>query len=797
MTATSSAPSVLRPGCRLVAADGRTLPLRGVALSVEAGGGLAAVRVVQTFRNPFDCPLAVTYQLPLPADGVVVGFSFTLDGQRVVGQVQRRADARAAFEAAVVEGRTAALLEQDRSSLFTQELGNLPPGSEVEISVEVEQPLAWRTDSWSWRFPTVVAPRYLDTKTPDADRISVDVADTDPQVPCRVQIHLSDVRSGPVHSPSHELTEGAEGIELRGTLDRDLVLRWPVAASQPGVQLEASRPAASDEAFGLLTLVPPTPDTALQPVTRDLILLLDTSGSMGGAPLAQLKALSRALVEGLRPGDHLEMIEFSRRPNRWRSGSTVIDASARAEALAWLDGLVASGGTRMHDGIYEALRTLHAEALRQVVLVTDGLIGFEHEIVSRILHDLPTGCRVHTVGIGSAPNRSLTGPAARAGSGHEVIVGVGEPVEPLAERLLSHTLEPLVVDVQLEGDALVAQAPAMVPDLLRGAPARISLQLAPQGGTLTVSGRTRTGRWSEVVEVPPATAGTGRRVVATRFARERVEDLEMQLAAGLPRQPREEEIEALGLAHQIATRLTSWVAATAHATVDPEDPTRRIRQPQALPHGMSAEGVGLRPVAPPPPGPRSSGARAPARAIARDVKRKVRSRARGERQAGNAGPKPGRMSSLFSRLRPGAPSAPEEIAVAPTGSSSVPADSEPPVLERAPAPEPGPRDVPGAPVPVAQRPPAPPAPLRLRGRVRSNQDGFLVVEVTVDQVLRWSAVGTWVVHTADGRRIEVSAVSGTTRPGTLQPGQTARIRLPWSGDAPRSLALAHLVVTLA
>ena len=155
----TSAPS---NGARLVAADRRELPLTGTSLRAEAGGGVARTVVEQRFTNPYAEALAVTYSLPLPADGAVVGFGFRIGERRIAGEVAKRADARERYERALMEGKSAALLEQERSSLFTQEIGNLPPGETIVAEVVVDQPLRWIDEgAWEWRFPTVVAPRYL------------------------------------------------------------------------------------------------------------------------------------------------------------------------------------------------------------------------------------------------------------------------------------------------------------------------------------------------------------------------------------------------------------------------------------------------------------------------------------------------------------------------------------------------------------------------------------------------------------------------------------------------------------
>jgi Ca-activated chloride channel family protein len=254
----------------------------------------------------------------------------------------------------------------------------------------------------------------------------------------------------------------------------------------------------------------------------------------------------------------------------------------------------------MHDAIFDALRTQRADAQRQVVVVTDGLIGFEHQIVGRILTDLPESSRVHMVGVGHAANRALTGPAARAGGGVEVVVTPDEDVRSAVEILLSRTASPTLVNLTIDGAAEVA--PRRFPDLFAGAPVRLSLALDDNPSTLTLSAKQRDGStWTQTVFVHPPTAA---RHVSTRYAREVVLDLEADVAANLEVSAREARILALGLAHGISTRFTSWVAVSETATVDPNAPFRRVEIPQQLPAGMSAEGLGLRTVTNVAPGRR-------------------------------------------------------------------------------------------------------------------------------------------------------------------------------------------------
>src|SRR5262245_54497017 len=182
-------------GGRLVASDGRTLPLREVTLGADASGGLARAVLHQRFVNPHTEPLRVSYLIPLPVDGALAGYAITIGGRRIVGEVDRVQAARERFESALLEGRSAGLVEQERPNLFTLELGNVPPGGEVLAELTIDQRLAWLDEgAWEWRFPTVVAPRYLgaEERVADAARIMVDVTEASVAAQATVTVLVRD-----------------------------------------------------------------------------------------------------------------------------------------------------------------------------------------------------------------------------------------------------------------------------------------------------------------------------------------------------------------------------------------------------------------------------------------------------------------------------------------------------------------------------------------------------------------------------------------------------------------------------
>jgi Ca-activated chloride channel family protein len=761
---------------RLISADSTTLPLKALALRCETAGGLSRVVLEQTFANSSAQPLHVVYKLPLPADGAVSGFKFRIGEKIIVGDVDRKAAAREKFEEAILSGQTAALLEEERSSLFTQEIGNVPPGAEVTVEITIDQKLKWLSEGqWEWRFPLAAAPRFLGAPDRVADAKQVSLAMTESShVKASLSMNVRDAVSGgrSPESPSHPLSCVALGDGFRVELgsgnavapDRDVVVRWSVSTAKIGISCNVAGPRANvNDAHALLTVVPPERSANQKHLARNLTFLLDTSGSMGGEPIAQAKKIVLAMLSGLEQGDHFELIEFSNSPRRYQNRLVPGTTEEKSAAAAWVNSLQANGGTEMRAGILEALRPsterAREHASTHVVLITDGLIGFEQEIVASILALLPGGARLHTVGVGSSVNRSLTAAAARAGRGIEVVLGLGEDPDRAAHRLRAHSEAPLVVDIEASGDALLATAPIKIPDLFAGAPLLLSARILARGGEIVLKGKTADGVWIEKIRTPHVDANSGSDAVVTLFGRELVEDAEMKIAGGLDKKLLDASIEATGLAYKISTRLTSWVAIDPKASVDPRDPARRVEQPQMLPYGVTAEGVGLRSAQVAPMPAMAYGALAP---------------------AGAAMPKRTRMASL------GAP-APARPAAAPRLDAPLPPSPQAPREERTfvsrikdalfKKGEGGSQrdELAEEAAPITRR--------VFKGRIVSKKSGELVVEVTLADRLEWNVNGASIVFDDGSTTPSTIDESKTTRNGSFSAGSVIRISLRFASSS--------------
>jgi Ca-activated chloride channel family protein len=580
-----------------VTSDGRSLALVGARLLGEAQGGLARLVLEQMFENTYDENLRVTYRMPLPADGAVSGYEFELGDRIIKGTIDKKHQARERFERAIASGHTAALLEQERADIFTQQIGNIPARTSVIARITIDQRLVWLPEGeWELRFPTVIGPRYIGKADTAADVRATHIKVTEQPLRSTIQIAIvikdSISGGGKPSSPSHGIEYANSIAELKSgaRLDRDIVLRWAVATPAVGLSLAAARPAQGPltDSFGLLTIVPPARDTKPVAVPRDLVVLLDTSGSMSGFPLDKAKQVVAMLVDSLDENDRFELIEFNYSPTRYLAEPTYATPKAKQAAINWIRSRVADGGTEIRAAVIEAMDTLRVGAQRQVIVVTDGYVGGEQQIIEAMNRRLPKSCRVHVLGVGSAVNRSLATSLARAGRGVEVLIGIDEDAERGAKRLLDRTAHPVVTNVEVSGSALLRQAPALMPDCFEGSPLVAALALRPEGGTLVVRGQLARGTWEQTIEVPALQPGDGNQAIIALYGRERVADVEANALFSSVNG----EIEELGLSFQIATRMTSWIAVDETRKVT--GPSRDQLVPQELPYGTSAAAFGLR-----------------------------------------------------------------------------------------------------------------------------------------------------------------------------------------------------------
>lgn len=597
-------------GALLVAvddADRQYVPLPGLRTDIDIGveGIAARVEITQVFHNPSTRWLEAVYVFPLPENSAVTRLRMTVADRVIEGVVKEKREARRRYNQARAQGKKAALVEQQRPNLFTSSVANIPPGESIEISLTYFESVGRTDDTYHLRVPLVAGPRYLPPASDQSDRTGNTGGD-DPQPlsnpntipPGRGKVNpvtLSfDVDAGfkleAVTSPYHRIdvsrpaASRATGRLTGGDFaDRDFELRWqPVAGHAPKVAVFVDRRGA--ESYVLLMLQPPLPDTGAPAAARELILVIDASGSMHGPSIEQAVSAARFALSTLSERDQFNLIRFSDRASMLFPSPQPAGPAALVQAEQFLSRIEANGGTNMAAALQRAFNNpVTRDLLRQIVFLTDGAVGNEAALFAMI-DDGTRSSRLFTVGIGSAPNSYFMRRAARTGRGTHTFIGRAIEVETRMAALFERIRKPALTDIDIDwrGTA-IEPGLSRVPDLYYGEPLTLTAHLTRFRG-LTLSGRYDGVPWRHEVNDgdPPSSSE-----IATLWAREQIARLKDDLLGGGDREVVKQRITRIGLEHQLVTPYTSLVAVERRVTRPGTDPLYRSNAPVNLPHGWS------------------------------------------------------------------------------------------------------------------------------------------------------------------------------------------------------------------
>ncbi|MGA8006658.1 MAG: marine proteobacterial sortase target protein, partial [Burkholderiales bacterium] len=475
-------------------------PLLSTAVAFHVSGMVVRAEVVQTFRNPGEGWVEGVYVFPLPETAAVDHLRLRVGERTIEGEIEERAAAQRAYDAASAQGKRSALLDQERPNIFTAKVANIGPHESIVVELQYQETLRYRDGRFSLRFPMVVGPRYIPHGVADAARITPVVLrpseDRAPVNPVSIRVDLdAGVPLAAVSSPYHRVDVRTIGKARREiTLaegstpaNRDFVLNWaPRPDTAP--QLAWFTEKKGGRYYALLMLMPAPAAAARLP--REVIFVLDTSGSMAGASIRQARDALVLALERLAPDDRFNVIEFNSAARALFPEAREASAAHVDRAVAWVRGLAARGGTEMAAALNLALDGGDAaDHVRQVVFLTDGAVGNEEQLFSLIKARLGDS-RLFTVGIGSAPNSHFMRKAAELGRGTFTYIGRIDEVGAKMATLFAKLEAPVLKDITLRWPAAAhAEAwPARVPDLYAGEPLVISAALERLDGELRVTG---------------------------------------------------------------------------------------------------------------------------------------------------------------------------------------------------------------------------------------------------------------------------------------------------------------------
>ncbi|MEE8310986.1 MAG: marine proteobacterial sortase target protein [Candidatus Binatia bacterium] len=594
-------------------------PRVGTWVTIDVSGLVARTTVTQRFYNPTDGWLEGIYVFPLPDGSAVDGLRMQVGDRQVEGRIREKVRARREYDRARRQGRVTVLAEQRRSDVFRTSVANVAPGVDVIVEIEYQSLVDYDDGEFSVRFPLVVAPRYGSSPraaladagcdghapavgdgivsaegpaeyalTPGfevvvAPRGEGDVDPVDLVVDLDAGVALSAVSSSSHVIDARRVGHGRYQVSLaRGAVraNRDFVLSWrPLVTDEPLLGLHEEW--SGDHTYQLLMLVPPEPEAVSGPgVPREVIFVIDTSGSMAGTSLREAKAALRTALGRLDARDSFNIIEFdSFMTTVFEQARPATDAAVAA-ARGWLADLEADGGTEMKPALARALAVgEEVDKLRQIVFITDGQVANEEELLA-LIRDSLGDSRLFTVGIGSAPNGSFMRRAAAAGRGTFVFIASVEEVGERMSSLLTKLERPTVTDVEVDyGTASGAIVwPERVPDLYAGEPVLAVARIPGVAPPVRISGRVDAEPWQ--VEAAAEGDGSGHVVeggrvegIAKLWAARTIESLTDRLSrrdlGADERTETEQTATELALAFGLVTRFTSLVAVDAEVSRGP------------------------------------------------------------------------------------------------------------------------------------------------------------------------------------------------------------------------------------
>jgi Ca-activated chloride channel homolog len=579
-------------------------PLLGTEVEMRVTGIVVRALVRQYFENPSSEWAEGIYVFPLPEDAAVDHLRMKVGDRVIEGMVQERLAAKTTYETARTQGRRASLVEQERPNVFTTSVANIPPGAAIEIEIEIEieyqQTARYDGGRFALRFPMVVGPRYIPDGVPDASRVTPPVTHPSrgPINPVRLRLELEPgVALAGIESPSHAihtrpLHGGRWEVELQQVsvpADRDFELVWTPAAAATPTTLVLTE-AKDDETFALLLVLPPPAAAEPERVAREVVFVLDHSGSMAGASMEQAKAALKLALARLRPDDRFNVIRFNHRTDSLFAGAEPASRANLAVAERYVDAIRADGGTEMLPALTRALDGgERSDRLRQVVFLTDGAVGNETQLFQAI-RDRLGDSRLFTIGIGSAPNSHFMREAARLGRGTFTYIASTTAVQQKMLALFRKLESPVLADVRLAldgaGDAEIL--PARVPDLYMGEPIVVAVRAQTLPAEAVVRGRVGATPWESRVALRQAAPGSG---LAVHWARAKIDALLDQRRAGTPDEAVRRAVLDVALRHHLVSAYTSLVAVD----VTPARPEGAGLVTHALatnlPHGWQYEAV--------------------------------------------------------------------------------------------------------------------------------------------------------------------------------------------------------------
>jgi Ca-activated chloride channel family protein len=616
-------PQVTEGSLAIMGKDGQPqalCPLKHTDVRAEISGFLSRVTVTQQFYNPSKEKIEAVYVFPLPENAAVDDMTMKVGARTVRGLIKPREEAQAIYQAARQAGHVAALLDQERPNIFTQSVANIMPGAEVTIEISYVELLKYEAGSYEFVFPMVVGPRYIPgtptgrqgggwapdtTRVPDASRITPPVTLPGTRAGHDISIEVKLDAGVPIqeyHCTTHQIDAQRTGastavIRLQDQAvipNKDFILRYDVAGGK--IQDALLTHNGKNGGFFTLILQPPDRVAESEVTPREIVFVIDTSGSQYGFPLEKSKKLVDLALGHLHPQDTFNIITFAGNTQILFDEPVPATEKNLARARGLLANLTGGGGTEMMKAIRASMDPSDSQDhLRVVLFFTDGYVGNDMEIIGEVQKH--PNARVFTLGIGGSVNRFLIDKMASAGRGEAEYVTLERDADPVVERLFERVRTPLLTDISIDwgGLPVAVVEPERIPDLFGAKPVIVTGRYSgPATGVIRLRGKRAGQPFEREIKVNLPASEPQHDVLATLWARQRIDALMSKDWAGLQGGTMQPDLQklitALGMQFRLMTQFTSFVAVEETTVTDGGQP-RTIQVPVEMPEGVSYQGI--------------------------------------------------------------------------------------------------------------------------------------------------------------------------------------------------------------
>jgi Ca-activated chloride channel family protein len=591
------------------------LPLKLTEAMVHISGVIADVHITQIYKNEGERPIEAIYIFPASTRAAVYFMQMKIGERTITAKIAEKEAARQEYEQARQEGKSASLLEQQRPNVFQMNVANIIPGDEIHVELHYTELLVPQDAVYQFVYPTVVGPRYSNLTKEEANKNESWVANPyleegkTPTYDFNLNLNLSaGMPIQEIRCPSHKVE-----IDYDGTSDahiklapgesnsgnRDFILEYRLAGEKIQSGLLLFQGNDDEENFFLAMIQPPQRIRTDIIPPREYIFIVDVSGSMNGFPISISKKLLKDLINGLKQTDVFNVLLFA-------SGSSVLAESSLPateaniqRAIRLIDHEHGSGGTEILPALKRALHLPHSEGFsRTVVIVTDGYVRVEKGAFDIIRNNL-NQANVFAFGIGSSVNRYIIEGMARVGMGDSFVITDPSEAEKNADKFRAYISMPVLTRIQYNFKGFEAYdiEPPVLPDLFSQRPLILfGKWKGTANGQICFLGKTGDNKeYQSVLNVREYRHDHRNRALRYLWARHRIALLSDYSQLGQTSEEKE-EITRLGLAYNLLTEFTSFVAIDSKIrNVDGKQV--QVTQPLPLPHGVSNYAVGGRGIA--------------------------------------------------------------------------------------------------------------------------------------------------------------------------------------------------------